>query len=548
MQIRSIRDIPDEIKCVAELYYAGNQNTAYSEAESLHAARKDLRELTVCVLQLFEQPPSSLYAFYDSLIAVSSAPLSTEGFQLLQFDGDDDEFATMLAHLLEDGTKFPSTFSDKSVHRTKSKHFALSGPKLSAQAPKSGTDISLNIDLDFDFDIDIDITPSAHSDSKEAIASAPLSQPSSLRLMPPDISSGTGRTTPSIMRAVQKSLQHEDSRNAKRLDNMTSAFSQEAISSAPFLQKSPSRLTPPSDASSGTGKAAPSILHTAQKSFKPGDSSNARRFSSKASAFSQEAISLAPFLQKSPSRLTPPPNGDSSLGNNATGLGKAAPSIVRAAQKSPQHEDSRNAKRLAELTKLRASSSLPCSNSASQPWSQSKPKQAEDTRPTAHNLVPIAAPEARTAATCHTTSHPPPSNNHATVVQIQPLTQDQRRQPEIPASQTRPTAVQATPVPGDRRSNPSGTGQRTPSSKVPTLETDALCSLYPLARIPRLLIAIHAIGVRCDMDARTGFILSHIDGKTTLADLIDLSVWPETETASIILALKSQGIITFDVT
>ncbi|MCL2326323.1 MAG: hypothetical protein FWC40_07525, partial [Proteobacteria bacterium] len=290
MQIRSIRDIPDEIKNVVELYYAGSQSAAYSEAESLRAVRKDLRELADCVLQLFEHAPGSMFAFYDSLIAVSSTSLSTEGFDfgVSNLMGDDDDgFSMLLTQSLEDDTKLPSVFTDSSdQHRSANKSFGLSGQKLSSQPPKFGTDISL--------DIDIDIDPSTYSDS------------------------------------------------------MASAFSQKAVSSAPFSQQPPPRLTPLSDASSSS-------------------------------------------------------------------LGKAAPSIMRAAQKSLQHEDSRNAKRLAEITKPRAASSSPSgvltppsvpssANQDATPLARKRTSGQADTHATVLNLTPIAVPEPHTASSRYTSA------------------------------------------------------------------------------------------------------------------------------------------------
>jgi hypothetical protein len=53
------------------------------------------------------------------------------------------------------------------------------------------------------------------------------------------------------------------------------------------------------------------------------------------------------------------------------------------------------------------------------------------------------------------------------------------------------------------------------------------------------------ISQRTDVNPRAGFILSLIDGFTSIADILDISAWPEPETAYILLELQQQGIIDF---
>jgi len=88
--------------------------------------------------------------------------------------------------------------------------------------------------------------------------------------------------------------------------------------------------------------------------------------------------------------------------------------------------------------------------------------------------------------------------------------------------------------------------QKVQRTKTPTLETDELAKLHPLTRTPRLCISMAELAKRSGVDARAGFILSLIDGTVTINDILSISSWSQTETASILCSLKSQNIIDFD--
>ncbi len=118
----------------------------------------------------------------------------------------------------------------------------------------------------------------------------------------------------------------------------------------------------------------------------------------------------------------------------------------------------------------------------------------------------------------------------------------------------RPTSVglQSVAVPPSfaTASNPSADITLAPKkvqrTKTPTLETDELAKLHPLTRTPRLCISMSELAKRSGVDARAGFILSLIDGTVTINDILSISSWSQTETASILCNLKSQNIIDFD--
>ena len=79
-----------------------------------------------------------------------------------------------------------------------------------------------------------------------------------------------------------------------------------------------------------------------------------------------------------------------------------------------------------------------------------------------------------------------------------------------------------------------------------TFETDALMALHPLSRMPVLCISMGELSRRTDIDSKAGFIISLIDGTVSLADILSLSAWSQTETAAIICKLEANHIITFE--
>ncbi len=79
----------------------------------------------------------------------------------------------------------------------------------------------------------------------------------------------------------------------------------------------------------------------------------------------------------------------------------------------------------------------------------------------------------------------------------------------------------------------------------PELAQDYLERLKPVSRVPRLLCSISDLSKRGSFNSKVGFVLSLIDGMTTLSEILDISAWPEPETAAVLLELKERGVITF---
>lgn len=111
----------------------------------------------------------------------------------------------------------------------------------------------------------------------------------------------------------------------------------------------------------------------------------------------------------------------------------------------------------------------------------------------------------------------------------------------------RSTAVGVHPVTQTYLTPASDTTHRKVDAKISmhkeTFETDALLALHPLSRMPSLCISLAELSKRTDIDSKAGFILSLIDGTVSLADILSLSAWSQTETAAIICKLESNHII-----
>ena len=112
---------------------------------------------------------------------------------------------------------------------------------------------------------------------------------------------------------------------------------------------------------------------------------------------------------------------------------------------------------------------------------------------------------------------------------------------------SRPTLQNLPPVQQSTKKLDEGRPTMAALSPVlpPTASTASPDSLEPLSRIPRLKCSMADISQRTDVNPRAGFILSLIDGFTSIADILDISAWPEPETAFILLELQQQGIIDF---
>ena len=74
----------------------------------------------------------------------------------------------------------------------------------------------------------------------------------------------------------------------------------------------------------------------------------------------------------------------------------------------------------------------------------------------------------------------------------------------------------------------------------------ALSLIEPTHRIPHLTCKMSELASKSGINPKSSFILSMIDGHTSIADILDISSWSVEETASMLLELQQMGIIRFD--
>ena len=84
-----------------------------------------------------------------------------------------------------------------------------------------------------------------------------------------------------------------------------------------------------------------------------------------------------------------------------------------------------------------------------------------------------------------------------------------------------------------------------PPANPMELDSGPIEKLAPLSRVPALKCKLNEIITRKDISSRAGFIISMIDGITSLQDIIDLSAWSAEETATILLELERMNIVAF---
>ncbi|MBO4350488.1 MAG: hypothetical protein J6A01_06045 [Proteobacteria bacterium] len=136
--------------------------------------------------------------------------------------------------------------------------------------------------------------------------------------------------------------------------------------------------------------------------------------------------------------------------------------------------------------------------------------------PTALNLTPVAPLEKiqNTQVTSEALTPVP-----------QPITETQK-----------PTNVSLPPIPIEPE----------PQQYAPEDGMQALQKLKPYSRIPHLTCSMQELLKHSDINSRAGFLLSMIDGCTSISDIFDLSMFPEPETAIELAKLEAEGVIVFD--
>ncbi len=159
-------------------------------------------------------------------------------------------------------------------------------------------------------------------------------------------------------------------------------------------------------------------------------------------------------------------------------------------------------------------------------------------RPTALNLTPVASPAIPVPQEAISSTP-----KLAPVLETPQLFRSEKSDLQSTLSnksslfdKARPTSIALTPI-----LPPTGLSRRTSTMD----ETSPLEHIKPLSRTPRLMCKLSELSQHNEMNPRAGFLISLIDGHTTISDILDISAWPEKETASLLLELEAQNIIVF---
>ena len=225
MAKRTLKNIPDEIKNVVELFYLRGSDIACAEAARLRQTHPELNGILDDVLILFDHAPESVFMFYEALTQlppelpddlsfsvgnlmddVSSSDQMALDFPEESATPDADLTFEALLNQSMNATAVPSVFADGSNgQRRDGKSYGNSGRSLSSRPPlRPNTDISLNIDIDFD---DSNFVP--HDDTPDPWKS-PHHESLSHLLRPLDAQSCATSRESSTRRPTKKTAKREN--------------------------------------------------------------------------------------------------------------------------------------------------------------------------------------------------------------------------------------------------------------------------------------------------------------------------------------------------
>ncbi len=163
MAINTLRDIPDCIKNIVEIYYSGDSQRARDEADRLRQKRADITELLDLTLRLFDDAPLSMYAYYDNLLA-AAATLSSSS----QIDSSFSDFAAS-ERTLDSRLPFGDDDFMNALDASFDSHFgaAQSGkPHLCFSTPPDHSTVHPDFTSQPQVDVDIDVEdPESNTDN-----------------------------------------------------------------------------------------------------------------------------------------------------------------------------------------------------------------------------------------------------------------------------------------------------------------------------------------------------------------------------------------------
>lgn len=476
MNIRTTKDIPDEIKNIVELFYVRDEELARSEAQKLRVSKPELAGIISNVLKLMPNAPENMFGFYDELIKISNSndkdPVEDD-FPLLIDDFMDNAFGS--GNSSAEALDFDNLFDDDKDSDDLNHVF-------DKQMEESDNSFSFPNAKDFK-ETPQPVRPSGiHTPVRPITAVHEENKSSELRsfLKNDDLDDddsfddsffknlGKGKNTQTQL----PSLFDNDQSNVEKKQNL--GLRGRKLSNKPENKRSDFNL----DIEVDFDSMGPSVnLRSILNASEPVEATQQRtgQFNAIANPIIAEKASGS---KPSDPLATPVPNlsaGKTSLKDSAR---SNSPSIMRASQMSPNFSENSSSKRIANLV-----NSVSGNNSAK---------------------VNVAG--------IRPTSFDPDGSS-----KLRNITASQRIDS---ARKTVPKTNAVKDTPNDARS----------------LGKDS---------IPRLACRMSELSKRTDINPKGGFLISLIDGSTSVGDIIELSMFSEEETLTLLNELVNQSVIDF---
>lgn len=501
MVLRSIHDIPDEIKNIIELFYLRGEEVARDEMKKLRATRPDLNSLIDEVSQLIPTAPESVFMFYDALIASDTLAANIDSdlrFEVSNLMGDPSDSA-------ESDLRFSVSGNGK---------VSRSGSGESGQSSESRERAERRTEKKPDYDplfFDFSDMPDVEM---------------------PEKAGGTG---------VSSSRAGDDpAHRGGNLSEVKSDGGGYGLRGGGFSPNSEYSADIPLDIDFDFLKeGASDPLESEAPSGREALGAPIRLSSSEA------------LLERaSNDYVTPVPNNIQAaqmdkLQEKTRANSASVPSIMRAAQMSQAHEEQIQARRIAELLQNDYDADVQVHSSSPAPDTMRRSGEYRRVSSLQKNLVKSEFGEVSRGGSWRDSD-----SNPRRRLTSSPFSASGKGLGHGRESRTstlymssaafeddddfmRPTQVAMHSIAQPEHLDQGGRGLA------------ALNRIQPIYRIPRLLCKMSELSQKKGINPRAGFILSMIDGNTTIADILDISSWSEGETAILLLELEEMGIISF---
>ena len=476
MALRSIHDIPDEIKNIIELFYLRGEIVARDEMVKLRATRADLNNLIDEVSQLFPTAPESVFMFYDALIAADGLASNL-----------DSDLAFAVSDLMGDASDAPE--SDFRFSVSGSSKLIAAEPNRRTRRTEEASDYA---PLLFDF-------PETIDDDESLDAAVATEVPSFREKLNESLQAST--QVPSIF---------ADGSDGRKPDGQSYGLRGRELSSNP--EKS-TEINLDIDIdfdffASGAEEVIEGGLEVGGADIvgESGEHESVIKLKN-----SDDLIEKA-----SNEYMTPVPNNMQAaqidkLQEKSRSVSSSMPSIMRASQKPSPSEEYSQPRRISEFfdSELASDSHIRVGRTSSS-------SLAAQSRPT--------LPHTEAVALSSSSLRLGESRTNTLYMGSSSFDLDD---PVF----GKPTSVALNTISPVERLEQGGRGLA------------ALNKIQPVQRSPRLLCKMSELSQKKGINSKAGFILSMIDGNTTIADILDISAWSESETAILLLELEEMGIV-----